>query len=270
MSNRTPVQMARRFAALGPVFPLIGKKPPPRTAGFKMATRAPGMIDRQFAEYPDATGFGIRTGQELRRGGYLAVADEDPRHGSEASVAAWEAEHGPLPETFTVRTGSGGTHRYWSTAEPLRCRTGFLPGWDLKAEGGYVVGPGSVHSSGGIYRVTRWVPIAPMPPALLELVCERETRQPDAGPAPAAPHGSRYVQRAIEAECHALASAPEGQRNETLNRSAYALARFVAAGEASADPVVSALAYSAALAGLPEWEIGRTIESAFRARGVAA
>ncbi len=88
-------------------------------------------------------------------------------------------------------------------------------------------------------------------------------------PAPDAPRGSRYVQRAIEAECLALASTPDGSRNERLNRAAYALARFVGTGEADAASVARALAYAAAQAGLGEREIGRTLESAFSARGVA-
>lgn len=268
--STAPIDAAMRFRILAPVFPLIGKKPPLGTAGFKMATQAAGVIRRQFGEYADATGFGLRTGQPLRRGGWLAVGDEDPRHGSAASVDAWEAEHGPLSPTFTVRTGSGGRHRYWSTPEPLNCRTAFLPGWDLKAEGGYVVGPGSLHPNGMVYKVECSVPIAPMPAVLLDLLRPRLVAPPPAEGHDDAPHGSRYVQRAIEAECMALASTPEGARNHTLNRAAFALARFVASGEADPEPVVRALTYAAAEAGLPERRIAPTIRSAFRARGVAA
>ncbi len=88
--------------------------------------------------------------------------------------------------------------------------------------------------------------------------------------APAAPRGGRYVAAAIESECLALAGTPPGARNEALNRAAFKLARFVAAGEADAGPIAEALSIAAQSAGLPEWEVRRTIESAFSAREVAA
>ncbi len=81
-------------------------------------------------------------------------------------------------------------------------------------------------------------------------------------------HGTRYVQVAIQRECEELAKTPEGSRNDRLNRAAFSLARFIAAGDADPAPVVRALASAAAHAGLPRREIERTLGSAFVARGV--
>jgi len=82
-------------------------------------------------------------------------------------------------------------------------------------------------------------------------------------------HRSRYVAAAIEAECRELALTPEGLRNQRLNAAAFALARFIASGDADAFQVARALAHAAAQAGLGEREISRTLESAFGARGAA-
>lgn len=76
------------------------------------------------------------------------------------------------------------------------------------------------------------------------------------------------MEAAIERECSALARTPEGQRNEALNRAAFALGRFISSGEADPRTVARALAYAAARAGLEPRETERTLQSAFRARGL--
>ena len=86
---------------------------------------------------------------------------------------------------------------------------------------------------------------------------------------PNAPHPPWYVRAAIVAECENLAGTSEGDRNNALNRAAYSLSRFVKSGEAQAGPLIEALRMSAGHAGLGDHEIDATIESAFRAQGVA-
>jgi hypothetical protein len=177
-ATSSPLQEALRFARRGlAVHPLLGKVPPEGTRGFHDAATDEDVLRRWWRRWPEAN-FGIRTGQRLPSGGYLLVLDEDPRHGGDYSIARWEAEHGPLPETFTVETGGGGRHRYYWTEDPLGCRTDLLPGVDVKAEGGYVVGPGSVHPGdekhgipwGGLYRISLRAPVAPLPEVLVQLV----------------------------------------------------------------------------------------------------
>ena len=86
----------------------------------------------------------------------LVVLDIDPRHGGEASLARWELEHGPLPHSIEARTGSGGRHIYFRhPGGVIQNRTGLAPGIDLRGDGGCVVAPPSVHSSGDVYRWTR-------------------------------------------------------------------------------------------------------------------
>jgi hypothetical protein len=59
-------------------------------------------------------------------------------------------------------------------------------------------------------------------------------------------------------------SAPEGTRNDTLNRAAHAVLRFP---QLDADAAERALLNVARAAGLPELEALRTIRSARKARG---
>ena len=54
---------------------------------------------------------GIATGGPTN----LVVIDIDPRHGGDRSLSDLERQHGRLPRTYTVKTGSGGSHLYLST-----------------------------------------------------------------------------------------------------------------------------------------------------------
>jgi len=111
-----------------------------------------------------------------------------------AELAKLEAELGPLPVTATAESGSGGEHRYylhpspWSSS-PSQIRG--IVGLDVKGKGGYVVGPGCRHWSGGAYR---WKPgrhpedvgFAKLPPQWAELVVRkgqvRESAEADRQP----------------------------------------------------------------------------------------
>jgi len=131
-----------------------------------------------FGRWPEMN-IGIVTGSVSG----LAVLDVDPRHGGEASLRQLEEVHGGLAATAEAETGGGGRHLYLQLPPRLlRSRTGLAAGIDLRAEGGMVVAPPSVHPSGQLYR---WRPrrspsaqwLAPMPPWLLRLALEGPERQ---------------------------------------------------------------------------------------------
>lgn len=71
-----------------------------------------------------------------------------------------------LPETFTVRSGSGrGLHAYFKCKNDgnitLYNPNNAEDNWgNVQADGKYVVGPTSIHPSGGIYEVDKDVPVA--------------------------------------------------------------------------------------------------------------
>lgn len=75
----------------------------------------------------------------------------------------------------------------------------------------------------------------------------------------------RYAEAALEDEVKILGSTPTGNRNEQLNRSAFALGQFVAAGVLSEAEVVRALSNAAMYAGLEMEEIRATITSGLEA-----
>lgn len=134
--------------------------------GFKDATTDVNAIRRWWAQAPHAN-IGIATGG---RSG-LVVLDMDPRHGGEASLAAFEAEHGPLPATLTVATGGGGQHLCFAApaGETIASRAGLLPGLDVRADGGYVVAAPSNHISGNFYTIVTDSPLTALPASLLAL-----------------------------------------------------------------------------------------------------
>lgn len=56
-----------------------------------------------------------------------------------------------LPDTLMVRTGKGRHVYFRHPGYKITNRAGFLPGMDIRGDGGYIVGPGSLHPSGAVY-----------------------------------------------------------------------------------------------------------------------
>jgi hypothetical protein len=77
--------------------------------------------------------------------------------------------------------------------------------------------------------------------------------------------GDEYIAKAIERECRSVAAASSGERNKTLNRATYSLARFDRA-ILPADVIERSLLAAARQAGLSEHEAKRTILSGLTAR----
>lgn len=98
-----------------------------------------------------------------RRSGGLIFIDVDCKEGSPGmeSLARLEKRH-PLPDTFTVRTPSGGLHLYFWHDDAVGSKNGWEPGIDIKSEGGYVVFPGS-QDARGLYEVEDNYPVARLP-----------------------------------------------------------------------------------------------------------
>jgi len=76
---------------------------------------------------------------------------------------------------------------------------------------------------------------------------------------------SRYGNAALERECEAVARAPAGTRNHTLNRAAFNLSQLIASGHLTPDLVHSMLTNAAIAAGLGPGEIQATLASGHRA-----
>ncbi|MCH8852607.1 MAG: bifunctional DNA primase/polymerase [Planctomycetes bacterium] len=115
----------------------------PRTAhGVKDASTEPEQIEKWWDAWPGSN-IGIATGKASG----LTVLDLDPRNGADLDSIK------RLPETPRASTGGGGAHLFFKCAEG-RVPKAIAPGYDLKSDGGYVIGPPSNHISGGQYE---WV-----------------------------------------------------------------------------------------------------------------
>lgn len=220
----TPLAAALSYASRGwPVFPVHGIRSQgaqctcgrrdcgspgkhPRTEnGLKDATLDERTIRGWWQRWPDA-GVAIATGHGL------VVIDVDVHKGGDDSLVDARRLLGELPDTVEVVTGSGGRHIYLHAPEgaSVRCSAGQLgPGLDVRADGGYVVAPPSLHASGRRYA---WelsgdpddVGVAPLPDGWLQRLT-------------AAPRG-----RALGTAAEVF---PEGQRNAGL----FSLARSLRA-----------------------------------------
>jgi hypothetical protein len=104
-------------------------------------------------------------------GSGLVVVDIDNKGGVNGSESL-RAIPGFLAadlETYTVATPNNGYHYYFSTDKDIRCRTGLLPGVDIRGEGGYVVAPPS-RIKGIEYKVITENEVKPIPQWLLQAV----------------------------------------------------------------------------------------------------
>lgn len=105
----------------------------------------------------------------------LVVIDEDTP-GALQALADQLGE--PIPATFTVKTGRGHHYYFEQPASPLGNQAGSLKVHhiDVRGEGGYVVGPGSLHASGTHYEpLNADAPVFPLPQWLLDQVVARES-----------------------------------------------------------------------------------------------
>lgn len=151
MSENKMLQAALSYIARGwAVFPLYPKDKKPITKnGFKNASTDPEQVRSWWTNTPNAN-IGIATG-----GGIVVIdIDNDPEKGKDgsASLKQWEQANGALPPTLSVKTGRGGRHLYYKSAESFGCRTSAIPYVDIRGEGGYIVAPPSVHPNGNIYE----------------------------------------------------------------------------------------------------------------------
>lgn len=145
------------------------------------------------------------------------VLDVDGQDGIE-SLAQFERAGQILPQTLTARTGRG-CHLYflWPDGLGIRNSAGKLAaGLDVRAEGGYVIVPPSVHPTGIAYKfIDESVPIAAPPEWLLGML-----RRISA----AGSHGPMIGTASLRAN-----TISEGRRNSTLMSHAGSMRRKGAA-----------------------------------------
>lgn len=161
--------------------PLCGNqgKHPMHEGWAASATSDPARIRELWEEHPEAN-VGVATGAGI------VVLDIDPRHDGETGLAELVRVYGELPETLTVRTGSGGWHYYFRTTQRVPNSASRLArGVDTRGEGGLVIAPPSLHVSGGRYSWHRIAPIAELPGWIIRKLAKPEPQR-------ATPEGDIY------------------------------------------------------------------------------
>jgi hypothetical protein len=264
------------------VFPAAANRKVPAgglTEWERRATTDPATVARWWHRHPDRN-VAIATGPsglvvvdlDVRKPDQAppaARADLDEvRSGLDVLVALAEAHRLPLPpETYTVRTASGGWHLYYRSpaGDELRNTSGRI-GWliDTRAAGGYVIGAGSTIDSHA-YRLVR--DRAELP-ELPDWLCALSSAPvPTTGPptSPPRPRGAGYVEAALAGEIDRAAAAPEGQRHWQLNKAAWNLAKFVASGALARATVERELQAAGEAAGRKPAEVAATIRSGLNA-----
>lgn len=189
-----------------------------------------------FATCP-AINIGIATGAISG----IVVLDADDIDTSETVVA----EHGGC--TTRIAYTASGCHRYLAhPGHRVKNRVKFLPGLDMRGDGGYVVAPPSIHPSGKQYTWhNEGAPISAVPVWLAPYL-------EDTQPAPLLPE-TRTVTASenqqlrdvadvwFEREVSRVKQAPDRQKHPILLSAAIALAGFVPLGALDENDIFNAL-----------------------------
>lgn len=209
-----------------PSYPLVCACPKGKNCG-RNAGKHPGKTD--WVSKPLETGLDVdlwwerkplaNIGLATGAASGFVVVDIDPDHGGWDSYNRIVKHYGALPQTPVSITGSGGRHvlfRHPGGGATVKNAIGCLPGIDIRGDGGQIVAPPSLHSSGARYE---WHPkghparvrIAPMPEWLIRLLDIdrrklRPTRQIGGG-------RSRYGRKL---HLEKLPTVVDGNRNDTL------------------------------------------------------
>jgi len=272
------VSLAKRYRRHGFNLLPIGEDKRPLGAWREWQERPQAAQDLAAMPWSEASGIGALSG-EVSRHRYCLDFDHvtDPQLLEEVERLLG------LPEDYawSVRTPGGGAH-IWVTSPELAQRlngkgklTGGRPGCDhveLRGRGHQTLLPGSKHPSGGTYAFAHaeglGVPAEPPAEVDPELVLrvarwqEEKPVIPQVEPGPAASTDHPWVQAALRGETEKVAAAPEGDRNNQLNRSAMALGSLPALELAD---IMAELLPVARAVGLEERESRATIRSGFEA-----
>jgi Bifunctional DNA primase/polymerase, N-terminal len=136
-----------------------------------VATTDQAQIKKWWTDQPSSN-VGVLTGSANK----ITVIDVDPLNGGDTTWARLLRNNEPLPITMIVDTGSDGNHWYFAEVEGVGSAAHVLgDGVDIRGDGGYVIGAGSLHASGKRYSTSLVggdVGIQPAPDWLIKLMRE--------------------------------------------------------------------------------------------------
>ena len=232
--------------------------------GLHDATCDPAQLERWWSRWPQAN-LGLVTGVVFDVLDIDGPAGHATLHQLAGTVGL--RLRGPL-----VATGGGGWHHWFApTGRGNRPPRG-LTHVDWRGKGGCVLAPPSRHISGRTYRWVRDLDQTPLPEVPTALCARLDpdpppTTRPTRTAEPDMP-GHPYGRRVLADELATLGRATPGQRNQTLNRTAFKVYRYVAGGVLDEQDVTLAFTTVARALGLSAAETARTLASA-RTAGLA-
>lgn len=234
MSNSTRKawnELYRRGYSLLPADPQT-KRPLVAWAQYQKQRATVEIVRGWLAQWPAANP-GVITGRVSN----IIVLDQDGLQGAHSLVKI-----GVVPTTPKVRTARG-AHYYFvyptlDEKQRVMTKAGIAPNLDIRGDGGYVVGPGSIHHTGIIYE---WelspedAPFAQAPDWLLDLVVTSEPDPHDVKPLYVPPpviqegndRARAYALAALVGEADKVTNAADGEKHDRLLRSAIAVAGFI-------------------------------------------
>jgi len=255
---RMALERALELASNGiPVFPCLANKRPACVHGFKQATSSSDKVQQLWHACP-----GVRIGVPTGEASGLFVLDIDLVKHPEAGE--WlERNKNRLPETRRHQTGSGGWHYLFQHRAGLKNSTGKIHrGVDTRGEGGYFIWWPAHIAGQHHFSITTPVPdwiadaLNPSEPVMIPWTYSYTP-----------PRSAASIANKLEGLLAKVASAPEGERNSLLYWGACRISELIATREldgGEASRAVDALTEAARSAGLPHFEIRRTIASAMK------
>ncbi|RJQ74155.1 MAG: DUF3987 domain-containing protein [Desulfobacteraceae bacterium] len=231
--------------------------------GVHDASADPAKLREWWYTHPQAN-IGVATG---KRSGFFAL-DVDLPDG-EDSLRRLEEQNGPLPATVEQITGKGGRHLLFKLpagAEIKNSASKLGHNLDIRGEGGYIVVAPSHHASGKAYA---WKPgqgpgelaMAEAPSWLVDLLNDKPALPRSVPAAITVGMTTAYGRAALQGELETLVRVAEGQRNDSLNRSAFRVGQLVAGGEIEQGEAEKALIDMGDQMGLARTEVRKTVNS---------
>ena len=164
-----------------PIFPVesdtLSKryKAPLTRAGFKDASSIPEQIEQWWTQNPNAM-VGLATGQ---KSGIVAIDVDIKKVDGISSLKDLEEKLGKLPETFTVKTITGGLHLCFKAPEDreIPCSANGKTGIDFRGDGGYIVYADSENSEGKRYEIIKPLPMAELPQSYIEFFQTKQAKE---------------------------------------------------------------------------------------------
>lgn len=226
-----------------------GKHPRTRQ-GVKDATSDPSVVMQWAKTWPE-TNWALACGEASG----VVVIDLDPRHGGYDSFDEYEQQRrqGALPATLRSLTGGGGRHFFFGYPQgaSIPNRVNWLPGVDIRSNGGYVILPPGTHISGGSYVWENEEAMAILPGDVAEAFADRQVSK-------SAASGYRDSDALLK-------GIPKGERDDSLFRWACRLRRQNSSDVDGGLAVVTHLVLAAAeKSGFPKDEALKCVDSAFR------